>query len=304
MASIGSLLFNQNSLIKISNQKLIFPFYHAITDEVPLHLKHLYLPRRVQQFKDDLEYLLRYYQPISLSELLEVKKGKKELIKNAFHLTFDDGLSQFYDVAAPILKEYGVPATVFLNSSFIDNKELFYRFKASVLFDELNDPSILSIPYSDRRKLDELAQQNGIDFASYLKEQQPYLSSEQIKILMEQGFTFGAHSIDHPLYHQLTIEEQLHQTEESVQKVNNQFDTGYKVFSFPFTDDGVDTSFFENIRGKVDATFGCAGLKKQEYDFHYQRILMETNGEAKQILKTEYLYYLMKGVIGRNKVIR
>jgi len=299
-----SPLVGQDALINMTNQRLIFPFYHAVSDVVPLHLKHLYLPRGVQQFKNDLEYLLKYYQPISLSELLKIKSGEKELTKNSFHLTFDDGLSEFYHVVAPILKEYGVPATVFLNTNFIDNKSLFYRFKASILYDQLKDSSILSISYNDRGKLYELAQQNGVDFDAYLKEQRPYLSSQQIKELIGQGFTFGAHSIDHPLFNQLSIEEQMHQTKESIKTVCHQFNIDYKVFSFPFTDDGVEASFFKTIKEEVDVTFGCAGLKKQEFDFHHQRIPMEMKASAQQILKTAYVYYWMKGLIGKNKIKR
>lgn len=288
----------------MTNQRLIFPFYHSVTNTTPLHLKHLYQSRSEQQFREDLEYLLKHYEPINLYELLKIKGGEKELTKNSFHLTFDDGLSEFYHFAAPILKEYGVPVTVFLNSDFIDNKRLFYRFKASLLFDQLKDSSILFISYQEQEQLDELAKKNGIDFDVYLKKYQPYLSSAQIKELIGQGVTFGAHSKNHPLYNELTIAEQITQTEESIQVIVDQFQLDKKVFSFPFTDSGVTKEFFNAIESKVDLAFGCAGLKEKEFDFYYQRIPMESNQSAAAILKTAYTYYLMKGVIGKNKITR
>ncbi|MCO6499562.1 MAG: polysaccharide deacetylase family protein [Vicingus serpentipes] len=237
-------------------------------------------------------------------ELLQIKNGEKELTKNSFHLTFDDGLSEFYHVAAPILKSYGVPATVFLNSDFIDNKNMFYRLKASILFDQLKTPSILSVTYNNKEQLDDLAKQHRIDFDVYLKEHQPYLSSAQIKELMMQGFTFGAHSLNHPLYSQLTLKEQITQTKESVERITTQFNLPNKVFSFPFTDDGVGARFFDEIKNYTDITFGSAGLKEDTAENHIQRLAMEKKDDAKSILKTEYVYCILKSLIGKNKIIR
>lgn len=51
-------------------------------------------------------------------------------------------MRQCYDVILPILEAKGIPATFFINSGFIDNKDLFFRFKASFLIDELHKRGI------------------------------------------------------------------------------------------------------------------------------------------------------------------
>ncbi len=282
----------------------LFPFYHLVTDNQPIHIKHLYQPRSIQKFKDDLDFLLENFESISLKQLIDFKKSNKPFEKKYFHLTFDDGLKEFYTVVAPILKEKEAHATVFLNSNFVDNKELFYRFKASILFDKLKVDAILSIPYKDRASLDELAIENGIDFTSYLYKEKPYLDSNQIKELIDQGFTFGAHSKNHPLYKDLELDEQITQTKESLDFVTNKFNLDYKVFSFPFTDDGVSIAFFDEMEDEVDYTFGCAGLKEDDVVTNLQRIAMEKDQSAKEIIKSEYLYYLMKEKVGKHKIIR
>ena len=291
-------------LIKRSRHNIILPFYHAVTDGRPIHIKNLYEPRSIEAFKIDLEFLLENFESISLEKLIKINSGREDVSANYFHLTFDDGLSEFYNIVAPILKAKNVHATVFLNSEFIDNKKLFFRFKASILFEKLKDDSILTVSYKEEHKLDELAYQNDIDFDNYLKENKPYLTTEQIKDLIAQGFTFGAHSKNHPLYKELSLEEQIRQTKESIEVVVNGFDLPYKVFSFPFTDDGVTISFFDEIAKETDLTFGCAGLKEDTAKNHLQRIPMETNKSGKEIIKQEYLYYLMKGIVGRNKIVR
>ncbi|MBL4592270.1 MAG: polysaccharide deacetylase family protein [Flavobacteriales bacterium] len=293
-----------DSLIKKTDHNLILPFYHIVSDDNPVHIKNLYQPRSIKRFKEDLAFLLENYKSISLKELISLNKEGKTIDENCFHLTFDDGLSEFYTVVAPILKEKNIHATVFLNSNFIDNKELFYRFKASILFEELKDEDVLAISYNNRNLLDDLALKNGIDFNEYLKEKSPYLTSVQIKELIAQGVTFGAHSKSHPLYKELSFEEQIIETKESIETVVDQFKLAYKVFSFPFTDDGVSKAFFDAITNCTDITFGCAGLKEDNAPKHFQRIAMETNKSGKEIIKAEYLYYLMKEKAGKHKIIR
>ena len=306
-------IFSQNQLIGLTGKKILLPFYHAVSDDIPLHLKHLYQPRGIELFKADLDYFLKYYEPIDLKELIRLVKEGKPLKKNYFHLTFDDGLRDFYGVAAPILKEKGIPATVFLNSDFIDNKALFYRFKASILAEKLVANGLLDVSYSEKAILDELAKENDIDFEEYLKNEQPYLTSQQIEELIQQGFTFGAHSKNHHLYNQLTFEEQIVQTKESIKTVTTQFNLNYNVFSFPYTDDVVSNQFFTVIKNDVDLTFGSAGLKDDVFKNNFQRIPMENQPNqhlkgiskmGKEIIKTEYFYYFLKKIVGKNKIIR
>ena len=304
ISNYGASRCSMKGLIHKSGQAIVLPFYHAVTDENPIHIKHLYTPRSVEAFKNDIEFLTENYTSISLEKLIELQRGDAVEKQNYFHLTFDDGLSEFYEVVAPILKEKNIHATVFLNSDFIDNKKMFFRFKASILYDKLGENSILKRSYQEEHILDELALQMGIDFNAYLKDVQPYLSSAQIKALIADGFTFGAHSKDHPLFKDLNLEQQLLQAKESLDLVTSNFELPYKVFSFPFTDDQVSMSFFDGIAKETALTFGCAGLKEDSAKNNLQRIPMETQKTGKQIIKEEYLYYLLKAKVGKNKIFR
>lgn len=83
----------------------MLPFYHLVTDNPPTHIRNLYKHKTLTEFKDDLDYLLTHFKPITLKELLEYHQTKKPIPNNSFHLTFDDGLSEFYHIIAPILIE-------------------------------------------------------------------------------------------------------------------------------------------------------------------------------------------------------
>jgi len=321
-----SLLFPLKFLIFLSGKKVLLPFYHTVSNRTLTHLKHLYKQKNEKEFEADLNFLLKYFQPVSLNELLETTN--KQPTKNIFHLTFDDGLSEFYHVAAPILKRKGIPATVFLNSDFVDNKELFFRYKVSLLIEaffqqkekkqliaeifqkfhfQTNDilKAFHSINYLNKSVITPLSELLEIDFENYLESQQPYLTTSQIEELKAQGFTFGAHSCNHPEYYLLSFEEQLQQTIQSVHFVTNTFELPYKVFSFPFTDFNITDRFFKTIEKQkiTDLSFGTAGLKNEIYKTHFQRIPLEMknlNVAAENIIKREYFYYLLKIPFGKN----
>lgn len=329
----GSIIPTQ-LLINITKQKLIIPVYHLISDEPVDHVRHLYPVKKVKAFIKDLDFLLKNYNPIDYFTLEDFILNGKSPKQNSFLLTFDDGLSEFHDVIAPILLQKGIPAICFLNSDFIDNKKLFYRYKASLLINAFSNNEnwiesknilnwlalqsinnqkdirkiILSINFQNQHLLDELAQLIDLDFNQYLLEKQPYLSSSQILSLQQQGFHFGAHSCDHPEYQFLSLAEQIRQTKVSVEQITHQFSLPYKIFAFPFTDYGVSKDFFQIILEKehiVDISFGCAGLKHDAFSRHIQRIPLEMGDlSAKEIMNTEYIYFLMKSFLGKNVMIR
>ena len=49
--------FDLDFLIRVSGQHLILPFYHAVSDEDLVHLKHLYPVISTSRFDNDLDFL-------------------------------------------------------------------------------------------------------------------------------------------------------------------------------------------------------------------------------------------------------
>jgi len=321
-----SNLWSTKQLIGLSKTNLLLPVYHTISDQQLPHISGLYKVKDSTSFEQDLDFLLKHFQPIQLDQLIDHSNGINQIKKPSFLLTFDDGLSQFHDIIAPILEQKGVPAICFLNSAFIDNKALFYRYKASLLINHLQqDPTkiielkselkgssnfkeyLLSIPYKDQRILDQIANKLDIDFEKYLKENQPYLNAEHINSLIKKGIHFGAHSIDHPEYQYLDVSEQMRQTNESINFVCKKFEIKDRLFAFPFTDYGVGNDFFEqaNRQDIFDISFGSAGLKREAMSSHLQRVPLEMeNLTAQDILKAEMLYAVLRNFLGKDKIVR
>lgn len=326
-------MFSLNFLRKLSGQNLIHPFYHAVSDNSPAHLRHLYPIKSVSQFKADIDFYLRNFSPISPDKLLREETFQSK--KPAFLLSFDDGLREIKEHVIPILLEKGITAIFFFNNGFIDNKDLFYRYKASLLIDQLLKTSlkvsalkeiaeklevvgpdkekiiqsILSIRFSQRFLLDQLAPLLEIDFADYLKKQKPYLTSEEISDIKNLGFYIGSHSFIHPDFVSLNDEDQIREVAGSADDICSRFDLDYKYFAFPFTDFDISNKVIKSLHseenGTVDLSFGTAGLKKSEGYSHFQRIPVEkSQTSASNYIKTEYFYFLLKELIGRNKLSR
>ncbi len=308
-------------------------YYHTVADRELAHLDNLYSFRNVAQFKRDLDVLLKYFRPVSLQDFLASRRGEKKLPRNSFLLTFDDGLRECHEIAGPILKQKGIPATFFLCSAFVDNHDAAYDLKKSLLAKELQmatrtrdeenrvcailesvgireadiSRGTLKVDYRRRAALDEIAKQLNFDFSQWLKEAQPYMSSEQCFELLKAGHTLGAHSVDHPRYCELSLEEQLQQTRESVDFVRNRFGLEYAAFSFPGSDANVSLEYFRRAReeSRVDVFFGNRGFLDDSALDSVQRSSMEkTRMSAEGILGKALVTRLARTVIGRGKVPR
>jgi peptidoglycan/xylan/chitin deacetylase (PgdA/CDA1 family) len=300
----------------------VFPFYHLICDEKPVHIHHLYPIRSVAVFRKDLEYLLSRYQPLNLQDVMTFVQQGKTRQKPGFFLTFDDGLREIYEVVRPLLLEYGVPAGFFINPAFVDNQDMFFRFKMSILLERCNslpgtqlkmirdifndnntEKAMRKVNYNQRIILDKAAEIMEISFADYLIKYKPYMSWAQISHLQQDGFYIGAHSMDHPLYSDISLAEQISQTQQSLDVVQNQLQLDYRIFAFPFTEYGVSQPFFDSIKANI--LFGTAGMKNDPQSNVIQRIPMEIKDKsAKSIIRSQSVYYMAKHLFNKNTISR
>jgi peptidoglycan/xylan/chitin deacetylase (PgdA/CDA1 family) len=297
----------------------VVPYYHMVSDDSVPHVSHLYRFRTISEFRSDLEFFLRRFEPVTLSDIVDALNGRRALGRSCFHLTFDDGFREMHDIVAPILQQAGVPATFFLNTAFLDGGGLAHHNALSILLDRLRSRQtclggatlrrvesllpaarsgcttlqarILSIRYGQNTLVRSLAKTMDVDLDQYVRETQPYLSSGQIATLLDRGFSIGAHSHDHPLYADLSLPQQLAQTRMSMQLLDTRFSVRPKAFAFPHTDSGVGEAFFTAAFSEplLDVSFGTAGLVSHFYRRNIERVSMEkTSAPAAQILARQF----------------
>lgn len=316
--------FERENIAETFPLDYFLPVYHCVSDEDLLHLKNIIPYKNTRQFEQELDFLGKHFQFVSWEEFKDFVNGNFRPKKKIALLTFDDGLREFYEVVMPILERKGIYAINFINPEFIDNKNLMFRCKASLLAEHVKDGKkinpeifnvlqskanlanqILKIGYSQQHLLDRLAEILGVDFSTFLQQQQPYLTFNQLESLTQRGFGISSHSWDHPLYHELSVDQQLETTDKTFRYLK-QHQFLYESFAFPFTDFGVKKEFFDRLFKNKDifCTFGSAGVKLDSVERNFQRIPMENGEPAESILKKEIAYFRLKKILNKNKVVR
>lgn len=77
----------------------------------------------VEDFRNLLQWMKSEYQPMRLSDFLALRGPPP---KRAFVVTFDDGWEDNYEYAWPVLKELGIPATIFLSTGALESRTPFW----------------------------------------------------------------------------------------------------------------------------------------------------------------------------------
>jgi len=70
-------------------------------------------------FRRQMEYLRNDYSIVSLSEVVDFVKGRKQMPSRSVSITFDDGYRDFYLNVYPYFRRYKLPATVFVTTGYV-----------------------------------------------------------------------------------------------------------------------------------------------------------------------------------------
>jgi peptidoglycan/xylan/chitin deacetylase (PgdA/CDA1 family) len=99
--------------------------YHRITSRVPGFAAPLHNVEP-DRFADQLNGLLKKnFQFVSLSRVLAAAAQGEALPPRTVVVTFDDGFASVYTQAWPVLQRLGIPATVFVNTAYLDSDDPF-----------------------------------------------------------------------------------------------------------------------------------------------------------------------------------
>ena len=80
-----------------------------------------------ESFRTHIELLVQRFQVLTLEELLCLQAGgqtHKSFKKPGVFITFDDGYRDNCEIALPLLQSYGVPATFFIATKFLEDPDL------------------------------------------------------------------------------------------------------------------------------------------------------------------------------------
>jgi peptidoglycan/xylan/chitin deacetylase (PgdA/CDA1 family) len=110
-------------LLSFKSKKNIIINFHGVTNIKGNRFNNRHMD--ASEFEKIIIYLKKNYNIVPLKELFEIYRSKKTNGKRTIALTFDDGYINNFTVALPILKKHQVPATFYLISEGLVNKDFY-----------------------------------------------------------------------------------------------------------------------------------------------------------------------------------
>jgi len=123
------MLFNKNLPVllqnRLSNSELAIYLFHGVIEKQVDPVRN-YTGKHLEKelFVNCMKTILRKGVPISMDEVLYFCENNLPFPKNAFAVTFDDGFENNISIAAPILADLKIPATIYITTKFINENSM------------------------------------------------------------------------------------------------------------------------------------------------------------------------------------
>ncbi len=133
-------------------------------------------------------------RPISLAEWRSTRNRKAGLPARPVLITFDDGYRSIWKYALPILRNYGIPAVMFICSGPVEQRRLFWFDAVARARGEAEVEDMKRLPFEDWRLLCSQPSQFREDDPAA-----PLSIEEVIKLSREPGLEIGSHTASHAI---------------------------------------------------------------------------------------------------------
>lgn len=257
--------------------------YHRIADpdDTP-DLDPLLVSATPETFRRQMEHLRRRYRPVALEQVVEASKGGEPLPDRAVHVTVDDAYRDFAEYAWPILRELGIPVTVFVPTAYPDqpNRMLWWdRLHRAAVHGTKNETwarameaargaigSVTLPPIDDHLDIRALMRSLGHDDAERfvdstcrevglddINASSALLSWDELRALAREGVSFGAHTRHHAA---LTNVDEVRVRSEiagSLEDLERELGAGPRPIAYPY---GLYDSTVSRIAEEEGCTLG------------------------------------------------
>lgn len=123
MMVLAALALGHLLMYRPRPRKVPVLMYHSVADEFPQYPDQQ-IVMTTGHFERQLAWLdRRGFQTLHLGELLDGLEGHAPLPRHAVSLTFDDGMLDNWVNVYPLLRRYGMKATLFVATDFIEEGE-------------------------------------------------------------------------------------------------------------------------------------------------------------------------------------
>lgn len=267
---------------RINRKKLLVVMYHGVTSRTYTPQVWTQLP--LKTFCSQLEFLRSHYKPVPLRNIIAAINGECVLPERALLLTFDDGLSNNYSCAFPVLQQLNMPAAIFLTVDLIGTEQLLWFDELFFLLQGALSADIK--PGLDNQEAEYLLHRNELwrayqlvveklkradavqrtQFMTRLRTAVPLdctslrkdfglLTWDEVRVMHQSGLVeFGVHTATHRILSGLAKHEWEQEITAPRQILENELQNEVAAFCFPNGRPGIDFD-----------TADLAGLRKAGY---------------------------------------
>lgn len=261
-----------------ANPKVLL--YHDISPSESDYVAGLDCTTAPDVFRLHLTYVKAHYAVV---DLLTLASGQAP--PGAVAITFDDGYASLHSHAFPILQELGLPATVFLTTDVVGNRDLVWvnelvfalrrapakamacvrrHFTVPKGTNAVQTVSALRLSYDPAAMtalLAELREELCLPLVEHAQRAALYLDHVQIREMAASGVLFGNHTATHPNLERLTEPEQVAEIKSANQVLCQFLPEPPRAFSYPFGHHGPATAGLAHSRG-MDVIVEIGGYNK------------------------------------------
>jgi peptidoglycan/xylan/chitin deacetylase (PgdA/CDA1 family) len=266
-----------------TDRRLLRRFQIVGYHKVSLDIHPFFEPVHPEIFEQQMRFLKSCYKVMSLRELME-RSRLGDVPARSVAITFDDGYRDNYEYAFPILKKYGLPATVFVATGAVGTGNLIWHdriFDAfryttvteSRLIDPEVPPLLLESDESRHRSLHVvLARAKSLygearlrfvdDVEHKLKPNLPspleqrMLNWDQVREMHKAGIEFGSHTVSHTILSRLPRPELFRELRDSRSALREQLSAPIFSFAYP---NGKPTDYNDEAKAVLkECGYSCA----------------------------------------------
>lgn len=234
----------------------------------------------VQTFRKHMKMLADCFKVLPMDEALDaLQQGR--LPARAVCITFDDGYRSVHDLALPVLREFNLPATVFVSSGYVDSEENMWNDRIvdavrAAAGKELDLRAIGAGQYpldsvearcTAVRKLtarakylppaERMALVETLEALTGPRSRPLMLSAEMVRTLQASNVEIGAHTVSHPILTSLPDADAMAEIAGSKTALEAILGRPVRYFAYPNGKTGLD--FDERHVAMVrDAGFAAA----------------------------------------------
>ncbi|QDU40130.1 Poly-beta-1,6-N-acetyl-D-glucosamine N-deacetylase precursor [Maioricimonas rarisocia] len=224
--------------------------YHRVDDaDARPHLYPGMISTSPAGFREQMQFLANSYQVVSLQQVMDAARSSQPLPPRSVLLTFDDAYVDFAQHAWPVMRELGLPVTLFVPTAYPDEPTRHFwwdRLYRSLCRTTLDHPVTLAtgmtIPtdggerYQLFRQLKEqiktmphadamqLVDSIGESLGAADPETNSVLGWDELRTLQREGVTLAPHTRTHPMLNRIEPSEACREIEDSWNDLNRKLD--------------------------------------------------------------------------------